>query len=360
MQLYGREWTRRELEMHVGRLEQVGGVRRFTGADGPEAGMDFIQVRTGAGLSYMVTPTKGLDISLAEYGGIPISWQSAGGDVHPMFYEPDGAGWLRTASGGLMMTCGLMHAGSPSTYEGRSYGLHGRAHHTPARHVCAEGNWAGEEYEMVIRGTVEESMLFGGHLRLRREIRSRLGHNAIRIIDRVENAGFEPVPHMMLYHFNFGYPLLSEHTAIRFPEGSTATGIGGAAREGHKGFQQPQSGIGESVYYHEPIGSDSASVTLTQPYFPQAGGAGVPVSVTLEWSAHTLPRLVQWKMPGAGVYALGLEPSNCGVEGRAAEAASRGIPMLQPGEEVMYTLGLNVEAFPGNNGTRDRIKDNGS
>ncbi len=85
MRLYDREWTRREIEARVGRIEQVGGVRRLQLTEGPEAGVELI--RCAAGLSYYVSP-RGLDISLAAFGDTPISWQSANGDVHPAYYDP--------------------------------------------------------------------------------------------------------------------------------------------------------------------------------------------------------------------------------------------------------------------------------
>lgn len=342
MYLYGRQWTRRELTAHVGRLEQIGGIRRYLGDEGPERGMEFIQVRTGAGLTYTVTPTKGLDFSLAEYGGVPISWQSAGGDIHPMYYEPEEAGWLRTASGGLMMTCGLMNAGSPSVYEGKSYGLHGRVHHLPARQVCAEGVWQGDEYEMVIRGTVEETALFGGHLRMHREIRSRLGENKITVTDLVENAGSDPAPHMMLYHFNFGYPLLSPESTIQFPVGSVTPRDAAADLTGYDKWQEPEAGFQERVYYHGLEPAAKAEVRLFQPNFPQAGHRTVPLTAALSWSTDTLPQLVQWKMAGAGSYVLGIEPSNGLVGGIAEEAQQRRLLILQPGQSVRYNWELNI------------------
>jgi len=65
MQLYGREWTRREVEARTGRLEQIGGIRRFRLVEGAEDGVEQIEVRTGAGLTYFVTPARGLDIAPA-------------------------------------------------------------------------------------------------------------------------------------------------------------------------------------------------------------------------------------------------------------------------------------------------------
>ena len=71
MQLYNRTWTRRELEARVGRIEQIGGVRRLRLDEGPENGVEQIQVRTGSGLAYSLTPEHCLDISLTEFGGVP-------------------------------------------------------------------------------------------------------------------------------------------------------------------------------------------------------------------------------------------------------------------------------------------------
>src|SRR5438093_87800 len=128
MKLYGREWRRRDLEARVGRIEQIGGVCRVQSIEGPESGVEEIHVRTGAGLSYTVVPSRGLDIGLAEFGGIPLCWLSPNGEVHPAFYDDRGLAWLRTAAGGLLMTCGLTQVGSPGVEGGEELGLHGRAH----------------------------------------------------------------------------------------------------------------------------------------------------------------------------------------------------------------------------------------
>ena len=92
-------------------------------SEGMEAGTEVVQVRTGSGLSYQVLPSRCLDISLATFGDIPISWQSVNGDVNPAFYNPDGLEWLRTATGGLLMTCGFTQAGAPTVDNGVELGL---------------------------------------------------------------------------------------------------------------------------------------------------------------------------------------------------------------------------------------------
>ena len=343
MELYGRKWTRRELEARVGRIEQIGGVRRFQWAEGFEAGSEQIQVRTGAGLTYYVSPSRAMDISLAEFGGVPLTWQSANGDVHPAYYDARDAEWLRTAVGGLLMTCGLTYVGAPGEDEGYSFGLHGRAHHLPARHISAGGGWVGDDYEIEISGLVEESMIFGQNLRLSRTIRSRLGHNRIELADTVVNAGFEPAPHMILYHFNFGFPLMGEQTTIQFPSQHVVPREGETPVEGYDRWEAPQTGYQERVYYHQGFEADELNVTIHNPEFPLVGGRGsTPLSVRLTWSARQLPKLVQWKMPGAGVHVLGIEPANCYVEGRASERAGGTLVTLEPGETRRYELALEV------------------
>ncbi len=337
------------MEARAGRLEQLGGIRRFAYTEGPEAGNEIIQVRTGSGLAYEVLPGKGMDLSLTEFAGVPLSWQSTNGDVHPAYYRSEGLEWLRSASGGLLMTCGPINVGSPSEFRGASYGLHGRAHHTPARHICAEGEWLQDHYEMRISGIMEETFIFGHSLRWKRTLHSRLGENRIMLVDRVENIGFQICPHMMLYHFNFGFPLLTEETTVHFPGRSLTPRDVGTPMDGYDRWAKPDPDASERVYYHEvpqPAPSDAdgmAEAVIRQPSFPLGVGGTRPLSVRLRWDARTLPNLVQWRMPGAGVHVLGLEPSNCAVSGLQHEADQGTLRYLAPGETVTYRLELVVE-----------------
>jgi len=347
MKLYGKNWTRRELEARVGRLEQMGGIRRFKLMEGTEAGVELIQVRTGAGLTYYVSPLRCLDISLTEFGGVPISWQAPNGDVHPAHYRAEGLEWLRTAVGGLLMTCGLRQVGSPGKDPGELLGLHGRIHHTPARQVAAQGTWRGDEYEMMISGIIEETRIFGEYLRLTREIRSRLGENVISIQDKVENIDFEPSPLMLLYHFNFGFPLMSEKTEILFSSRRVVPREAETPLDGFAGWQAPAIGYQERVYYHENIMKSSnregwATAVIQNPKFPLVDNRICDLSVRLSWATENLPRLVQWKMPGAGVHVLGIEPANCYVEGRAKERERGTLVSLEPGQSLSYELKLEI------------------
>lgn len=343
MYLYGRQWTQREFEARVGRMEQVGGVRRLQWGEGAEEGVVHYQVRTGGGLSYYISPSRGLDISLAEFAGVPLTWQSPNGDVHPAFYDAEGVEWFRTAVGGLLMTCGLSYVGAPGIDDEKEFGLHGRVHHIPAHHVGSSGQWIDDDYEMQVSGTMEETAIFGDYLRLKRTICSRLGENKITIEDVVQNAGFQNAPHMILYHFNFGFPLLGESTKVTFPSRRVVARDHGTPVAGYDRWDPPQADYQERVYYHLDFDDDQVTARIFNPHFPLFGDKTTPLTVTLGWSTRQLPELVEWKMPGAGTHVLGIEPANCRVEGRAAERARGSLVTLEPGESRTYQLWLKVE-----------------
>lgn len=341
MKLYGTEYTRSELMQRIGNLEQIGGIKRFQCSEGKEKGVEQIQIRTGSGLSYYVTPDRGMDIGLAECCGIPISWQSQNGNAHPAYFNDRSDEWLRTAAGGLLMTCGLTNAGAPSVDQGRALGLHGRAHHTPAKHISVDGQWSDNEYDMRAKGVIEETAIFGEHVVLQREILSRLGENRIRIKDTVENCGFQTVPHMILYHFNFGFPLLSEHTEIMIPSKNITPREPTLSTDGFDRWEQPDPAYKENVYYHGFAEEERAEVMVRNPRFPFVQGAK-PLTVRLSWDSKHLPLMVQWKMCGAGNHVLGLEPSNCRVGGRAEERESGRLKLIKPGEVLVYDLELEI------------------
>ncbi len=340
MQLYGRKWSAREFLARVGRVEQCGGLRRLAATEGPEAGTEAIELRTGAGWRCVILPARGLDISLAEFGGAPLTWQAAGGEPHPAFHEPAGLGFLRTAAGGLLMTCGMTNVGSPNADAGEELGLHGRYHHLPARQVAAEGWWENDEYEMRVAGVIEEVRLFGHHLRCRREIRARLGENRLWVRDEIENAGFAPAPWQMLYHCNFGFPLLTPRTKLEFPAGRLSPRDGRADPARLNCWADPDPQIEEGVYYLQDLRADSAGwvqAVLANPEFPLPAGPAA-VSLAVRWRAESLPNLVVWRMPGAGAHVLGIEPANCLVGGRAAERERGTLIELAPGERQVCEL----------------------
>lgn len=339
----------RDRDPRLGRREQAFGLFPVEGTEGPEQGVRMVEARTGAGLSFWAMPSRCLDIWRAEFAGTPLAWLAPPGAPHPAHYEPEGMEWLRSMTGGLLMTCGLTQVGTPCEDEGESLGLHGRIHALPARQCSARvEDLPGGGAELVVEGVVEQARLFGEHLSLRRRISAKAGGNEIVVRDEIRNEGWSPSPLMLLYHFNFGWPLLSPGARLSLPSRRVRPRDEGTPLDGLDTWQDPSDG-GERVYYHEDLAAEDrggrprAVVAIDQPEFPIAGGAlSVPIRAELEWTADSLPRFVQWRMPGRGAHVLGIEPSNCWVSGRAAERAVGTLRMLEPGASESFELRFSI------------------
>jgi hypothetical protein len=255
--------------------------------------MDVIELRAGD-LELRVLSNRGFDIGEAKFRGEPISWSSPLGEL------PWQGDFARSFGGGLVVTCGLRNVGAPS--EGQPQ--HGWYTSLPARDVSiAHG---------VARARIVEAEVPGPTLELTREIRLDRG---VRIRDMTRNLGREPEPAPLLYHCNFlwdGVEIDSDEVLPR----------DGDARAGDWRVLGPPGP--ERVYEH--VGATYATVLR---------GA---VRITVRSS---LPRLWQWIHPDYGV--LGIEPANCSVLGRAHDRAEGRLPVLQPGEERVTTLAIDVE-----------------
>ena len=93
--LFGREYGRRDLLRHVGRLDQVAGVRLVTLGDGAGRGVRLVEFRTGSGFSFDVVVDRTFDVGRCEFRDVPLAWIANPGTVGPWYYESEGLGWFR-------------------------------------------------------------------------------------------------------------------------------------------------------------------------------------------------------------------------------------------------------------------------
>jgi hypothetical protein len=339
--IYGKELSKLELMKRVGDISQIAGAKPYTLESGKARGIRTVDVKTGGGLDFTVLPDRGMDIAWADYKGIALSFISKTGVVSPVYYEPAGNGFLRSFYAGLLTTCGLTYMGAACMDEGKPLGLHGRASNTPAEDVCITNEWEADDFVMKVRGKIRESAVFGENITLTREITAKLGDNRLVISDTVENCGFECQPLMLLYHFNFGFPLLDSGTKLILPEGTASA----RDKEAEKGidrlneFSGPVHGYSEQVFYHDLIAKDHSEVTVSL-FNKELGDSGLGVDLT--YNSKQLPYLIEWKQMGEGDYVVGLEPATWYPEGRN-QARERGeLTFIEPGEVKKFEIGLQV------------------
>ena len=283
--LFDRTWTRAELLSYVGDLSQVAGIRLGEWTDGVERGLRVADVRTGSGLAFSVLLDRGMDIGPASYKGMPLAWVSAAGWAHPMYFDPQGNGWLRTFGGGLLTGCGLTYLGAAGEDEGESLGLHGRLSHLPASHVRVDEAWQGDDCSFWVEGEMRQARVFGENLRLKRRISVALGGSRILLHDRVENLGETSSPLMILYHINLGFPFLDETSQlladphpVEARDAAAVPGLPDWMR-----FQKPTAGYSEQVFYHDlPADKNGwASIQLVNP--------GRKLGLRVRFQKDTLP-----------------------------------------------------------------------
>jgi hypothetical protein len=340
--LFGRTWTKDEILAYVGDVSVLGGIRLAELADGPGRGVRVADVRTGAGLHFTVLVDRGMDIGFAAFNGTPIAFQASAGVQSPHFYEPEGYGWLQTFHGGLLCLCGLGAAGHPSEDAFGGHGLHGRVSNTPVQFLSLGDGWDGDEYAFWISGRVRESAVFGFNLQMTRKIAVRLGENRLYVDDAFENLGCEPAPLMLLYHCNFGFPLVAEGSELIVDDVSVIPRDAEAEKgiASHDLFEAPQPGYAEQVFYHKARADDEGYVTaaIVNRWLNEGEG----LAAYIRYRQTELPELVEWKQMGVVDYTAGMEPANCYPEGRAREAERGTLRLLAPGEVVETKLEIGV------------------
>ncbi len=342
IKLYGEEYNRLQLLRHIGNISQIAGVKQYELASGLEKGVAGVDFRTGSGLNFSVLPDRGLDISYAEYNGIPLCWRSSTGDVAPTFYEPEGNGWLRGFFGGLLTTCGMTYLGEPDIDGEESLGLHGRVSYIPAQNVWVDSRWEGDRYIMWAQGKVTETTVSGENLCRTRRVWTELGATKLHIEDIVENVGYQDTPHMYLFHVNPGFPIVAEGSELIAPS-SQVIPIDEHSEgklNDHARCEAPTVDFREEVYYHEMQADEDNHiyVALVNRSFNNGQGIGLYV----RYHQTQLPKFVQWKMNGEGLYVIGLEPANCWVDGRSKERERGTLEFLEPGGRRHYEVEIGV------------------
>ncbi len=316
-------------------LDAVAQVDASVVSGGPAHGCRAIDVRVAGGIDLRILPDRGLDLGSAWFGGVPLAWRSAVGERAP-FDAPSGADWLDGFGGGLVATCGLRNVGAAS----EGHGLHGRISHVRASAVTVERALDGGEAVVTVRGVLDEVSALGPHLRMERTITTRTGSGDVSIADRVTNLGAEAEPAPLLYHVNLGAPLLGPATRVEIAGTRPQPRDDAASRAGWERWAAPGGAVaGAEEIVLEHAYEDAAAAGAARVVNAELG-----LAVTVSWDRAGLPRLWQWIHPRAGVYALGLEPANCSVLGRAADRAAGRLPVLEPGEERVTRL--RVRAAP--------------
>lgn len=325
-------------------------VRKYTLHGGKQEGVDVIVVDNGQ-LSARICPTRGMGILEVRMGEIRLGWDSPVKEiVHPRhihLQSRGGLGWLEGFNE-WMVRCGLEWAGHPGTdtfinnvgaEAEMELTLHGKIANIPASEVIVSVD-REPPHRIRIRGRVEERMFYGPKLELWTEFSTEPGSSAFRLEDRLTNRGGHEQEFQVIYHANYGMPLLEEgarfHGAIR-----RVAPLNEHAAQGMEHFEEygaPQKGYIEKVYCLWPLGDEKGWTSLV--LRNRAGDKGVAMS----FPVTQLPYVTLWKNladPREG-YVTGLEPGTGFPYNRSVEREFERVPTLSPGQTRTFRIDFEI------------------
>jgi len=329
----------------ISNTAQIGGIETSVIDNGAGRGTRIAWINTGTGLRYKVVIDRAMDIAEAFYNQHSLAWLSSLGIVPPQRFTNRGIDWLQTFGGGLLTTCGLTHIGGPEEDAYGERGLHGQIGNIPAEieSIMQPDHLTGK-MDMSITGRIKETKIFGPSLELKRTISGTIGQPAIKIHDEVVNRANTPAPHMLLYHFNFGWPLVDEGTDIIW-KGKwqpREDGINDKIfREGYNFRKCPppieeHAGTGEAVAYINVTADSSGQCNCG------LHNAGLGIALVMRFQKKQLPWLTNWQHWGKGEYVTGIEPGTHPPIGQAKARAQQELIFLQPGEIRSYDIEIEV------------------
>jgi len=324
---------------------QVGSIETSVLDNGLGKGTRIAWVNTGTGLRYKVVIDRGLDIVDAFYNQHSLAWLSNAGVTAPRPDANTGLEWLYSFGGGLLTTCGLTHVGGPESDEFGDRGLHGRISNLPARiESIVQPDLAAGKLAMSITAVITQSRVFGPSLELRRTISSTIGEPAVRIHDVVTNIGNTPAPHMILYHCNYGWPLVDEGTEILCKGNWASRGLAmdnavfNSSRNYKKCSKPTDShrGGGEGCAFID-VTADSKGMCTAGLY-----NRKLSLALVLRYSKKQLPWLSNWQHWGPGEYVTALEPGTNPPIGQGKAREQKKLIHIAPGKSRTYDLEMTV------------------
>lgn len=331
-------------ENKISNHAQLGGIETAVLDNGTGKGTRIAWINTGS-LRYKIVLDRAMDIADAFYNQHSLAWLSHLGITAPQPFSDKGIDWIRTFGGGLLVTCGLTHIGGPEADEFGERGLHGQISNIPAEiESIIQPDPVAGKMKMSITGIIRQTHPLGVRLEMRRTISATLGKASIRIHDEVINKGNTTAPHMLLYHCNFGWPLVDEGTEIIW-KGQWKSRESGESnkifREGNR-FRtcvapiDDHNGGGEEAAFVDIVADSSGRCT--------AGiyNSNIGIALALRFEKVQLPWLTNWLHFGKGEYVIGLEPGTNPPIGQAKAREEGQLIHLLPGESRIYDLEIEV------------------
>lgn len=287
-----------ELLKRLGNIDQLAGIRESRIIRGRGEGIEIAQFYNAAGLSFSVTPDRCMDIYDLSYKGVNFSFHSCNGLTSSLSFKTNAGEFAEQWPGGMLVTCGLDNVGGHCE-DNANYPVHGRISNVPASNFGTETYWKGEKYILGASGEIHQTRMYTRHLSIRRRIETELNSREIKLHDVITNFNDHDEPLQLLYHFNFGYPILDENSLVKASM--------------RKEFSLTDISA-DSVHMMAPIDGRPQELFLNT-HLPKKATAmiynpNLKLGAYIRWDTENLPNFMEWKNMKSHDYVLAIEPCN--------------------------------------------------
>ncbi|PKU25205.1 aldose 1-epimerase family protein [Telmatospirillum siberiense] len=274
---------------------------------GKQEGSTLITIET-KDLQVSLIPTRGMNILEIKSGDVRFGWTSPVDEiVNPAFINLEmrnGVGWL-DGFNEMMVRCGYEWTGHPGRENDRLTSLHGRAGNTPASKVVVSIDDAAP-HTIHVRGLLKENTFKLSALETWTELSVTPGVKAVKIHDELTNNSDYDRNYQIIYHSNFGTPILEEGAKFVAPVKEISP-FNDYAKKGLKDWQTylgPTKGYDEMVFNLVPY-ADKDGRTIAMIH-NKAADRGIAVG----FDTRQLPVLTLWKNTDTlkQGYVSGIEP----------------------------------------------------
>ncbi|WP_442508144.1 aldose 1-epimerase family protein [Novipirellula sp. SH528] len=330
-------------------------VEKTTLHGGKQEGCELVTIDNGV-LEIVVIPTRGMSVlrvtkkanaNAPGTAAARFGWDSPVKEVvHPQYINLEsrgGLGWLEGFNE-WMVRCGLEYAGHPGKdvftnnvgdKVEMDLTLHGKIGNIPASKVTVTVDREAP-HRIRLQGIVNERMFYGPKLELITEISTVPGESSLRITDTLVNHGADEQEFQLIYHTNFGTPLLEKdaRTVVAAEKIEPMNENAAKSIDNFASYLPPTKGFLEQVYLVHPLADARGR---TQAMLINAAG---DQAASVAWNTSQLPYLTIWKNTAAEAdgYVTGIEPGTGFPFNRNVERHFGRVPKLASGQSRSFEL----------------------
>lgn len=310
---------------------------------GKQEGSEVITISSN-GFVIKLSPTRGMGILSVEGDGVRMGWDSPVNEVvNPANINLEsrgGVGWLEGFNE-MMVRCGFEWTGHPVAADGMMYTLHGNAGNTPVSKLIVDVDDKAP-YTITVKGLIKENTFKKSNLETWASLSYVPGQKTFTVHDVVTNQGDYTRDYQIIYHSNFGTPILEQDAQFVAPVKEISP-FNDYAVKGIKTWQTylgPTKGFDEMVFNVYPYGDQNNQTKVMVANKAGDKGAGIEFNLT------QLPVLSLWKNTDTlkQGYVTGLEPGTSFAYPVTIEREQKRVRQLEPGQRAEFTLTYSLLA----------------